>query len=527
MKRYTKINSIKIATVFACLLIIPVSSCKKMNDDLNQDQKKLPYGAYVPGSYLTGMMQSIVKACPQWWQQVQQNLNADIYSGYMSTGTAFNNGTNNTTYFMMDGWNGFAASTPYDYVLNPWLDIKRQTFDSEKELYAISLIIKVMAAHRLTDIFGPVPYTQLGTSTSPAFDSQETLYKTFFSELKTAVDILTAAEDADPSIDQKKLAPYDCSSLGGDFKHWVQLANTLRLRLAIRVSEVDGGLAKIEGEAAVNHKYGVLESMPFTVLAGDCGSHYLYTISREWGDILLNADMECYLNGYKDPRAVKYALPATSPAAVKGKIKGIRNGIDVAKNNYKGFSQLNFNSGDRVLLITAAESDFLRAEGVIRGWNMGGGSAQSFYEQGITKSFDQYAVGGIAAYLADGTSTPTDYVDPVEPAYNEASPSNITIKWDDGASFDQKLERIITQKWIAMFPEGQEAWSEFRRTGYPKLFPVEVNNSGGQVAPGQFIRRLPYPSYFTTSNPSGVSDAVNKYLGGADKMGTALWWDKN
>ncbi|HSH67795.1 MAG TPA: hypothetical protein VLB84_18785, partial [Bacteroidia bacterium] len=69
MKRYTKINSIKIATVFACLLIIPVSSCKKMNDDLNQDQKKLPYGAYVPGSYLTGMMQSIVKACPQWWQQ--------------------------------------------------------------------------------------------------------------------------------------------------------------------------------------------------------------------------------------------------------------------------------------------------------------------------------------------------------------------------------------------------------------------------------------------------------------------------
>lgn len=527
MKRYIKISNLKALALIGLLAIIPATSCKKMDDELiNSDKKKLPNGAYVPGSYLTGMMQSIIKGCPQWWQQLQQNLNADIYSGYMSTGTAFNNGVNNTNYFMMDGWNNFVANTPYDYVLNPWLDVKKETIDKEKELYALSLIIKVMAAHRLTDVFGPIPYTQLGTSTSPAFDSQETVYKAFFSELKTAVDILTDAEDKDPGIDQKKFAPYDVSTFGGDFKSWVQLANTLRLRLAIRISNADANWAQTEAEAAVNHKYGLLESTPFAVLCGDCGAHYLFTISRGWNDILLNADMECYLNGYKDPRAAKYALLATAPADVKGKIKGIRNGIDVLNKNYKGYSLLNFNAADRIVLMTAAESYFLRAEGAIRNWNMKG-SAQNFYEQGVTKSFDQYGAGGVATYLTDDVLTATDYVDPVTPAYSASKPSTITIKWNDGDTFDKKLERIITQKWLAIFPDGQEAWSEFRRTKYPKLLPILVNNSNGDVPEGSFIRRLPYPSYFSSSNPKGVSEAVSKYLNGADKMGTPLWWDKN
>jgi hypothetical protein len=65
--------------------------------------------------------------------------------------------------------------------------------------------------------------------------------------------------------------------------------------------------------------------------------------------------------------------------------------------------------------------------------------------------------------------------------------STITIKWNAAGTFDENLERIITQKWISMYPDGQEAWSEFRRTGYPKLFPVVVNNSGGKIPTNTFI----------------------------------------
>jgi hypothetical protein len=525
MELYTKTNLKRLVAACGLILIMPVSSCKKMDDQLiNTDTKKLKPGPYVAGSYITGMMQSIIKSSPEWWAQLQQNLNADLYSGYMATGSAFNGGSNNNTYHMMDGWNGFVASTPYDYVLNPWLDVKKETMDKEKELYAISLIIKVSAAHRLTDVFGPIPYTQLGMNTAPAFDSQETVYNAFFSELKQAVDILTAAEDGNPSIDQVKFAPYDVSTFGGDFKLWTQYANSLRLRLAMRVSNVKPALAKEQAEAAVNHKYGVLQSTPFAVACG--GPHYLATLSNTWNDILLNADMECYLNGFKDPRAVKFALPATAPASVAGKIKGIRNGIQVLNKSYKGYSFLNFNPADKVLLMTAAESYFLRAEGALKGWNMGG-TAQSFYEAGISKSFDQYGLGGVTTYLNDATSTPTAYVDPVDPSYDKPRPSDVTIQWDESATEAKKLEKIITQKWIAVFPDGQEAWSEFRRTTYPKLFPNEVNESGGQVPAGKFIRRLPYPSYFTTSNPGGVAAAVSNHLGGPDQMGTPLWWDKN
>lgn len=525
MKPYTKNNLKGIAAALGLSLIIPISSCKKMDDShINADTKKLEHGAYVPGSYLTGMMQSIVKSNPEWWTQLQQNLNADVYSGFMGTGTAFNGGKNNTTYFMMDGWNGFVASTSYDYVLNPWLDVKKETFGIEKELYAISLIIKVSSAHRVTDAFGPIPYTQLGTSTTPAFDSQEQVYNAFFDELKTAVDILTAAEDGDAAIDQLKFAPYDVSTFGGDFKLWVQYANSLRLRLAVRISKVKPDVAKTQAEAAVNHKYGVLESTSLSVLGG--GQHYLATISGIWKDILLGAPLECYLNGYKDPRAAKYAKVATAPPGIAGTYKGIRNGIDLVGKDYKGHSLLNFNTGDRVLLMTAAESYFLRSEGALRGWDMKG-TAQSFYEQGIAKSFDQYGVGGISGYLSDNAAKPTAYVDAVNPANNAPSPSDVTIQWDESLSFEKKLEKIITQKWIAIFPDGMEAWSEFRRTTYPKLFPNVINDSGGQIAAGQFIRRLAYPSYFTTSNPKGVQQAIGAYLNGPDEIGTKLWWDKN
>jgi hypothetical protein len=143
---------------------------------------------------------------------------------------------------------------------------------------------------------------------------------------------------------------------------------------------------------------------------------------------------------------------------------------------------------------------------------------------GITTSFEQHGAGGVSSYIANNTSTAIDYVDPLNASSNIAAVSNITIAWDGGATNEEKLERIITQKWIAMFPDGQEAWSEFRRTGYPKIFPPAVNNSGGTVDSNIQVRRLPFPSSERAANPQGVEQA-RTLLSGPDNGGTRLWWD--
>ena len=175
--------------------------------------------------------------------------------------------------------------------------------------------------------------------------------------------------------------------------------------------------------------------------------------------------------------------------------------------------------------MNAAEITFLRAEGALRGWNMGG-DAKSLYEQAITLSFDQYGLTGANTYVADSQNKPQAYTDPMR-TYSVAAPaSTITIAWQDGDDkFEANLERIITQKWIAMFPCTVEAWSEYRRTGYPKLLPVVVNNSGGVINDKVIkIRRLWYPPR-EYSNNQYITEAV-KMLGGDDNGATPLWWDK-
>ena len=175
--------------------------------------------------------------------------------------------------------------------------------------------------------------------------------------------------------------------------------------------------------------------------------------------------------------------------------------------------------------MTAAEVYFLRAEGALRGWNMGD-TPQALYEEGIKKSFEQHTATGAISYLADNSSVPANYVD-AAPGYavnNSNAVSTITIQWNDADSNELKLERIITQKWIACFPDGQEAWSEHRRTGYPKLFPIIKNTSGGIIDSNLGVRRINFPISERNGNAAGVATGISK-LNGPDNGATRLWWD--
>ena len=126
--------------------------------------------------------------------------------------------------------------------------------------------------------------------------------------------------------------------------------------------------------------------------------------------------------------------------------------------------------------------------------------------------------------MNDDTSKPGIYTDPAgTDTYTDALAS-ITIKWDDVADKEIKQERIIVQKWIANWMLGNEAWADFRRTGYPKLIPVKNNKSGGIVDSQKGARRMPYPLDEYVSNKTNVEYAVSNYLNGLDNMATNVWW---
>jgi hypothetical protein len=237
----------------------------------------------------------------------------------------------------------------------------------------------------------------------------------------------------------------------------------------------------------------------------------------------MGAPMAGFMKGYNDPRVKAEFLPNTS-----GTYRGIRQGINIGANgDYGQAAFFTIGQYDKIKWMTCAETLFNQAEGVLRGWNMGGGTAQSYYEQGITLSMQQQGV-AIGSYLDDATSIEAPYVDLVNPAYNvpAGSPnlSTITIKWNDADTYQRKLERIITQKWLAGWPDGEEAWAEYRRTGYPILIPVAVNNSGGTIDSQLQIRRLPFPQDEVNNNGPAVQKAI-QLLGGPDNGGTRLWWD--
>jgi hypothetical protein len=171
--------------------------------------------------------------------------------------------------------------------------------------------------------------------------------------------------------------------------------------------------------------------------------------------------------------------------------------------------------------MTASEIWFLRAEAALREW-----TAEDIgycYTKGVETSFIQWGIGNVSEYL-ESNAVAADYIDTFDSAYNIKARCAVSPRWKPEASDEIKLEKIITQKWIAMFPEGCEAWAEQRRTGYPRLFPILVNRSEGKIDTDRMIRRLNFPVGIKSANPAQY-EALCKKLNGPDTGGTHLWWD--
>lgn len=452
--------------------------------------------------------------------QLFQNLNADIWSGYMASPTNFKGGTNNQTYFLNNDWNDDCWVLTYNRVMTNQKKVQEKIEEQGYETYAhfdaINSILRVLAMSRLADQYGPIIYSKYGeTMTGGEYDSAEDVYKLFFTELDDAVKAL----DQVLGKPVPSFARFDMA-YGGKYEKWMKLANTLRLRLAMRVVKYDAAWAKQEGELAINAPQGVLTDGDGFVISGLGWRHPLYTVSISYNDVFVSANVQSILSGYEDPRLPKYGL------AKGDNVIGVRTGIpdlDNLSDKYKAVvSLVNITSPEMPsVIVSPAESYFLLAEAALRGWDANG-SAKSFYEEGINTSFDHWGVN--AGDYLNSSNVPADWTDPLRADFNSPSVSKVSPNWDDAATDEERLEKIITQKWIAGFPEGMNAWAEWRRTGYPKLFPIIKNDSQGTIPTDLGVRRLTYTLREKRDNPEGYAKAV-QMLGGPDTGATRIFWD--
>lgn len=475
--------------------------------------------------------------------QIAYNLSADAWSGFIGINNTFQGGNCHLNYVIVDSWVAATFSNSYTNLLDPWKKLTASAKENDTpEIAALAQILKISGWHKVLESFGPIPYTAAGKETiNVPFDSEETVYTEMLKDLAKAVDELTPKAVSGVKV----MADYDLV-YEGDATKWVKYANSLMLRLAIRLRAVKPELAKEYAKLAVNHSIGVMTEAGDAAGAGAGAGIVLrnpiFWIADNYNDARVGTSILAYLMGYEDPRLSAYCQPANSsctvavPAFDGKKYQAVPLGhsntrSDASSTEYDSYyyySKPNIKGDTPLNWMRASEVYFLRAEAALYwGTEYGKGEAEVLYKQGIETSFQENGVtGSVDNYVNSGKMPAANKVSSSKFGFDFTAPTQATAKFE--GTQEQKLEKIITQKYIALYPNGQEAWTEFRRTGYPKLNPmVAGGNHNSQINEIRGMRRMAYPVSFNGTDQSQeiYQDAVQK-LGGADNAGTDLWWAK-
>lgn len=434
---------------------------------------------------------------------------------------------------------------------------------NRKNINAILRIYRVYMMSVITDIYGDAPYSEAGLGYlkeiyNPKYDTQEDIYNDFFTELKDAASALNAANDR---ITGDVI-------YNGDVAKWIKLANSLRLRYAMRISDVAPEKARKEFEDALASEGGVLTSGSddalikymdisfsfgqdsYTDYRGNALSQLLFGNDPANNPSYLCSTFFNQLYNTKDPRTFMIArfyydglMSQTSPDnridltdEITG--KGIAmnpcqpgafsydpwpQGYDsdmmkeIAKTNPSVETTMaretepklanNFLRGDNPgVVMTCAEVNLLLAEASLKKWNTGG-TVEGFYSKGVRAAMD---------FLADNYG------------YDRISDNDFnTYIADNGTGHTEQQAKaaINTQAWILHFTNPAECWANVRRSGYPRLKSPAEYGFGQYLTGGKDIPvRLCYPTLESSYNKPGYDEAL-KRMGGKDSWNTHVWWD--
>lgn len=497
--------------------------------------------------------------------QYQFSLGVDNFCGYFTAPQNFD-GRLKSTLYINDSFNS-GPNGHFLIVKNALVPLlNSQYVDSIPIIKAMALLLYDYSAQEQVDLYGALPYTDyLNNKQENPFDYDkgQDIYLTIIDHLDSinaAFEYFEKLPLSDPQVasyvegvtDIIQNDPgIDYITKTFDIDAWRRLANSLKLRMAMHAVNVMPDKAQKWAEEAV--KAGVVDDVQyetgqFPLLFGF--ENPLNTISNSWNDTRLGASFESILRSLNHPY-LEYLWEKNSgnlyddetselTLAEGTRVVGLRAGIQMFSTQVYGtnhrcaYSALKREviQGAPLYLMKLSEVDFLRAEGAIRGWAMGG-SAQSFYERGIQYAYvdDRDNVSSVYTsamkdYMSQERATPFTYVDPMNKKYNAESVTKIGVKWNDGDDFETKLEKIITQKYIAGFPYSFEAWTDIRRTGYPKVFPIlNVRDGDRSLKVGEMIRRMPFPGFENAKTLADINSSGVKALGGEDLQATRIWWD--
>ncbi|OHT46800.1 SusD/RagB family nutrient-binding outer membrane lipoprotein [Flavobacterium tructae] len=386
----------------------------------------------------------------------------------------------------------------------------------------IARIWKAYIYHRMTDLYGDIPYTEASKAYTnehflPKYDSQEFIYKDLLKELDEAAAALDPAKASFGKAD----FIYE-----GNIAKWKKFSYSLILRLGLRLSKVDPALSKtwvtkaITGGVIVNAADNAL--IKYTDGPNDFNRNPAGIDSRSL-DFAKDSFGQKNTEGGKlaktfidvlkttaDPRLSVYSgvwqgtVQNTDPAVQKGFPNGTKTAPSPAEQGT--YSEPNqstvFRYDAPMMILSNAETNLYLAEAAIRGWYTAE-TDKDLYEKAVKASFLNMGIYGAAYAITDATP------------YLTLNPYNVA------GTFDQKMSQIHSQIWIALFVDEQEIYANWRRTGYPALVPI---NFPGNVTNGTIPRRIKYPVSEYSVNSSNLADAVKRQ--GADAFTTRIWWDK-
>ena len=502
--------------------------------------------------------------------QYEYCLNCDNYAGYFVVthyDFPYANANLASTYAMHESFNG-GARGQYPMVKNILIPFLRMgAMNDLPELKAVNLLYFCIAAQECADISGPYTYLEdkQGAETPTIYNDLKTIYHGIVADIDNIVACLKNYPNRPQwyrDVLNAEFNTYQTARDGISNEKFVEscwrLANSLKLRMAMRIVKVEPDVAKEWAEAAVASGVVETEKQQSALYPAKTGfTNPLVQICNQWNDNHLNASFETLMQQLDHPygkfffQKNSFAIENKKTGEIlpaESRIVGIRAGAHlgegqvittnpyVAASTFEG--EYGFMSTAPLYLLKWAEVDLLRAEGAIRGWNMGG-DAEKFYTRAIRNAcFDEpsyrewYEDDGVDCYdnhIEDyfkvEAAKPYTQVCPFGDGDDWVSPVKIGVKWNEADDLETKLEKIITQKWFALFPLSSEAWAEMRRTGYPRIIPVLNPEDGdGSLKYGDLIRRMPWAP--TTEQDKAYVEATGiPALGGPDKQATRLWWD--
>ena len=360
--------------------------------------------------------------------------------------------------------------------------------EGNENMQGVALVMQAYGYSLLTDVFGSIPFSEAIRADegifSPKYDTQEEVYTGILAMLDEANSLFSA--------DGGTILANSDILYGGDYSKWQKFANSLKFRSLMRISGKVNVASQLQALTSQPMFSSNSDEAKLIYLANDPSANPIFEtiVFGNRAEFKVNSVMVDMMAGINDPRLPIYAAP-NEDGEIRGKPAGIEN-VPNDDYNYSNVSPI----GSAYLQATApgyflsySELQFLMAEAAHKGYISG--SAETYYQNGVSASF---AANGLnqadaAAYLAQGTV-----------AYTQAT----------------GLQKIAEQNWLGLFCQGIEAWTEWRRTGYPALQPAI------EAVINEIPSRFTYPSIEQSVNKANYDAAVSGQ--GADLLTTKVWW---